>query len=253
MTDRHAPGLELLQIADVRISDVRRHLADAVAAEFQRTVGGDLRVQLAQTARRRVTRVGEGLAADFQLRGVEPLETGLGHEHFAAHFQGRRPAGAVQLERDVAYGAHVDADVFASGAVAAGRAAHQDAILIQQADGQAIELGLTAVLDCRAATEQVTGRQVQAFGHPAVELTHVGFFEGVAEAEHRNFMTHLGKRRQRRTAHSLRWRVAGDQFGIGRFQSLELVEQAVVLGVRNARLVEHVVTIVVLIQLSAQL
>ncbi|MNQ75089.1 hypothetical protein D3C85_898690 [compost metagenome] len=253
MTDRHAPGLELLQIADVRISDVRRHLADAVAAEFQRTVGGDLRVQLAQTACRRVARVGEGLAADFQLRGVEPLETGLGHEHFAAHFQGRRPAGAVQLERDVAYGAHVDADVFASGAVAAGRAAHQDAILIQQADGQAIELGLTAVLDCRAATEQVTGRQVQAFGHPAVELTHVGFFEGVAETEHRHFVTHLGKRRQRRAAHSLGWRVAGDQFGIGRFQSLELVEQAVVLGVRNARLVEHVVTIVVLIQLSAQL
>ncbi|MNO79336.1 hypothetical protein D3C76_705020 [compost metagenome] len=253
MTDRHAPGLELLQIADVRIGDVRRHLADAVAAELQRAIGGDLRVQLAQTARRRVARVGEGLAADFQLRGVEPLETGLGHEHFAAHFQGRRPAAAVQLERDVAYGAHVDADVFARRTVAAGGAAHQDAILVQQADGQAIELGLAAVFDGCAATEQVARRQVQAFGHPAVELTHVGFFEGVAEAEHRHFVTHLGKRRQRRAAHSLGRRVAGDQFGIGRFQRLELVEQAVVLGVRNARLVEHVVTIVVLIQLSAQL
>jgi len=36
-------------------------------------------------------------------------------------------------------------------------------------------------------------------------------------------------------------------------QGLEFVEQAIVLGVRNARLVEDVVTIVVLIQFSAQL
>ncbi|MNJ00120.1 hypothetical protein D3C73_1593730 [compost metagenome] len=66
-------------------------------------------------------------------------------------------------------------------------------------------------------------------------------------------MTHLGERRQRRAAHSLGGRVAGDQLGMGRFQRLELVEQAVVFDVRNARLVEHVIAIVVLIQLSAQL
>ena len=233
------------------IGDVRGHLADAVAAEFQRTVGGDLRVQLAQAAGRGVARVGEGLAADFQLRGVEPLETGLGHEHFAAHFQGRRPAAAVQLERDVAHGAHVDADVFAGGAVAARGAAHQHAVLIEQADRQAIELGFAAVFHRRAGAEQIAGRQVQAFGHPTVELAHVGFFEGVAEAEHRHFVTHLGERRQRRAADPLGRRVAGDQVGIGRFEGLELVEQPVVLGVRNARLVQHVVAIVVLIQLGA--
>ncbi|MNI17184.1 hypothetical protein D3C73_705460 [compost metagenome] len=253
MADRHAPGLELLQVADMRIGNIRRNLADAVAAKLQRPVGSDLRVQLPQAARRCVARIGESLAADFQLRGVEPLETGLGHEHFAAHFQGRRPAGAVQLERNVAYGAHVDADVFAGGAIAAGRAAHQHAILIQQADGQAIELGLTAIFNGCAATEQVARRQVQAFGHPAVELTHVGFFEGVAEAEHRHFVTHLGERRQRRAAHSLGRRIAGDQFRIGGFKRFELVEQPIVLGVGNARLIQHVIAIVVLIQLGTQL
>jgi hypothetical protein len=65
----------------------------------------------------------------------------------------------------------------------------------------------------RAATEQITGRQIQAFGHPAVELAHVGFFEGVAEAEHRHFVAHLGEGRQRRAADTLGRRVAGDQFG----------------------------------------
>lgn len=133
-TDRHAPVLELLQIADMGVGNVSGDLADPVAAEFQRTAGGDLRIQLAQAAGRGVTRVGEGLATDFQLRCIEPLETGLGHVDLAAHLEGRRPAAAVQLQRNVAHGAHVDADVFAGGAVAAGRAAHQHTVQIQQAD-----------------------------------------------------------------------------------------------------------------------
>jgi hypothetical protein len=59
------------------IGDIGGHLADAVAAEFQRAAGGDLRIQLAQAAGRGVARVGEGLAADFQLRGVERSKPAL--------------------------------------------------------------------------------------------------------------------------------------------------------------------------------
>ena len=187
------------------------------------------------------------------MRSIEALETGLGHEHFTAHFQRRRPAFAVQLQRNIAHGAHVDANVFARGAIAPGGAAHQQTILIQQADRQAIELRLAAVFHRRAATKQIAGRHVEAFVDAAIELAHVGFFESVAEAEHRNFVTHLSERGQRHAADALGRRVAGDQFRIGRFQRLELVEQAVVLGIGNARLVENVIAIVVLIQLSAQL
>ncbi|MNZ68420.1 hypothetical protein D3C78_866860 [compost metagenome] len=202
-TDRHAPLLELLQETNVRFGNVCRHLANAIAAELQRATGGDLRIQLAQAPRRRVTRVGEGLAAGFQLRRIEALETGLGHIDFATHLQGRRPTAALQLERNIAHRAHVDTDVFARGAVTARGAAYQHAILVQQADRQAIELGFAAVLNLDTAAKQITGRQVQAFGHPTVKLAHVGFFEGVAQAEHRHFMTHLGKGRQRRTSDPL--------------------------------------------------
>ncbi|VVM88988.1 hypothetical protein PS624_02710 [Pseudomonas fluorescens] len=158
VTDRHAPLLQLLEVADVGVGNIVGNLTDAVAAELQRTVGGDLRVELAQATSRSVAWVGEGLAADFQLRGVEALETGLGHEHFTAHFQGRRPAFTVQLQRNVAHGAHVDADVFAGGAVAARGAAHQHAVLIEQADRQAIEFRLAAVLNRRTAAEQIADR-----------------------------------------------------------------------------------------------
>ncbi|MNL46758.1 hypothetical protein D3C87_1694990 [compost metagenome] len=159
----------------------------------------------------------------------------------------------MQLERDITHGTHVDADVFAGGAIAARGTAHQHAVLIQQADRQAIELRLAAVLHRRATTEQIANRKIQTFGHSPVELAHVGFFEGVAEAEHRHFMAHLGERRQCRAAHPLGRRITGHQFRVGGFKGFEFVEQPVVFDVRNARLVQHVIAIVVLIQLGTQL
>ena len=251
-TDRHAPLLELFEIAGVGGGDVLGDLADAVAAEFQGAAGGDFRIQLAQAAGCGVARVGEGLAADFHLAGVEPFEPGLGHEHLAAHFQHRRPTAAVQLERDVADGAHVDADVFAGGAIAAGRAADQGAVLVKQRHRQAVELGFAAVVNRSAAAEQVTGGQVEAFGDTAVELAQVDFFEGVAEAEHGDFVANLGERGQGRIADALGGRVGGDQVRVVGFKGLEFAEQTVVFGIGDAGFVEHVVAVVVLVEFGTQ-
>ncbi len=66
-------------------------------------------------------------------------------------------------------------------------------------------------------------------------------------------MADLGERGQRRAADALGRRVGGDQFRVFGFQGLELVVQAIVFGVRDARFVEHVVAVVVLIQFSTQL
>lgn len=66
-------------------------------------------------------------------------------------------------------------------------------------------------------------------------------------------MAHLGEGRERRAAHALGGRIAADQLRMLGFQRLEFVEQAIVFGVGDARLVEDVVAVVVLIQLSAQL
>ncbi|RMT83810.1 hypothetical protein ALP40_05455 [Pseudomonas viridiflava] len=245
--DRHAPCLELVQHAHMSVGDLRRGLTQAITTEFQRTIGRDLRIQLAQAARCGVARVGEGLAADFQLACVEPLETGLGHEHLAAHLQHLRPAGAVQFERDVTDGAHVDADVLPRRTVAPRRTAHQRPVAVQQTDCQTIQLGLATVLNLAAAF-----RQVQPFGHTTVELMHVVFFECVAQTEHRHFVAHLSERRQRRAADTLSGRVRRDQMRILGFKRLEFVEQAVVLDIGDAGFVQNVIAVVVLIQLCAQ-
>ncbi|MCY1395913.1 hypothetical protein D9M71_108690 [compost metagenome] len=253
--DGHAPGLEPLQHAHLGARQLALHPADAIGAELQRPAGGDLRVELAQAAGGGVARVGEGLAAGFHGAGVERLEAGPGHVHLAAHFQHCRPTLALQAQRDVAHGAHVGADVLAGAAVATGGAAHQTAVLVEQADRQAVELGLAAVFHFRPAAEQVAGRQqlTQALAHAAVEVQQVLFLEGVAQAEHRHFVAHLAEGRGSGAAHALGRRLRGHQFGMRLFQALEFAEQAVVFGVWNARLVEHVVAVVVRVELAAQL
>ncbi len=254
--DRDAPGLEGFEDADLGVRQAAAlDAAEAVGAQLQRAAGGDLRIELAQTAGRGVARVGEGLGAGRHLPGVERLEAGLGHEYLAAHFQHRRPALAVQAQGDVAHGAHVGADVLAGGAVAAGGAAGQPAVLVQQADRQAVELGLATVVHLGAAAEQVAARQQvgQAFAHAAVEVQQVLFLEGVAQAEHGDFVADFAEGRGGGPAHALGRRFGGDQVGVLGLQFLEFAEQAVVLGVRHAGLVEHVVAVVVRVQLAAEL
>ncbi|MNM99011.1 hypothetical protein D3C81_1115600 [compost metagenome] len=126
------------------------------------------------------------------------------------------------------------------------------AVAVQQADRKAVELGFAAVINCGAVAEQIAGRQVQAFNHTAVEFTQVVFLEGIPEAEHRHFVAYLAERRQRRATDALGRRVSGHQLRVFGFQGLEFVEQAIVFGVRHARLIEHVVAVVVLIELGTQ-
>jgi len=63
---------------------------------------------------------------------------------------------------------------------------------------------------------------------------------------------HFGKGLQGTATDPLRRRVGTDQLGMGLLQLLQLTEQPVVFGIRNTRLIEHVVAVVVCIQFMAQ-
>ena len=69
-----------------------RHLdafehADAISEKRQRPLRGDLRIELPQTARRGVARIGEFLLLGRALAFVQTLEIALEHQHFAAHVE----------------------------------------------------------------------------------------------------------------------------------------------------------------------
>ncbi|MNZ54724.1 hypothetical protein D3C78_726350 [compost metagenome] len=255
VTDRQPPALEGLENAGVGIRQLTLELTDTVGTELQRATGGHLRIELAQAAGGGIARIGEGLAAGLDGPRIQRLEAGARHEHLAAHLQHARPALAVQAQGDVAHGAHIAADVLTGTAVATGGATHQHTVLVEQADRQAVELGLAGVFHQGAGAEQVAGRQqlAQPLAYPTVEVAQVVFREGVAEAEHGNLVAHLAERTERLGADALGRRVAADQLGMRLLQRLQFLEQAIVFGIRHARLVEHVVAIVVLVDGDTQL
>ncbi|MCY1402627.1 hypothetical protein D9M71_177770 [compost metagenome] len=66
-------------------------------------------------------------------------------------------------------------------------------------------------------------------------------------------MAHLAKGRGGIAANALGRRLRRNQLGVRFFESLQLTEQAVVLGIGNARFVEYVVAVVVRVEFAAQL
>ena len=57
----------------------------------------------------------------------------------------------------------------------------------------------------------------------------------------------------RRAGDALGRRFRRDEFGVGGFQRLQFAQQPVVLGVRDLRVVEHVIAVVVVIDLVPEL
>ena len=63
-------------------------------------------------------------------------------------------------------------DVLAGSAVAPGRGAHQAAVLIEDADGEAVQFGLRHVIDVFLP---------QSFPDPPVKGTHLVLVEGILQ------------------------------------------------------------------------
>src|SRR4029077_19573601 len=106
---------------------------------------------------------------------------------------------------------------------------------VGETDRETIDLQLCAVGDV------VADRRAHAF----VERADLRLVEGVLKAEHRRAMTHLRELLRCLATDALGWRVGRQEVGPRILDAPELEEQRVVLRVRNLRLVEHVVGVLV--------
>ena len=123
--------------------------------------------------------------------------------------------------------AQVLGHVLADPAVAAGRAADQDAVLIGERDRQAIDLRLGRVAELRGGDVEPLQVVGQA-GLPGAQLLLVA---GIAEREHLLGMLDLLEAVQRRRPDPLRWRVRRVQLGVLGLDRAQLIEQRVVFVV----------------------
>ena len=146
------------------------------------------------------------------------------------------------------HGAQVVGHVLAHLPVAARSAAHEDAIAIGERDGQAVDLGLGDERE-RHVAEPVRLQQPAVAPVPGEQLLLVA---GIGQREHGLHVAHLLELLQRLTAHTLCGRIGRAQLRETLLELLQLGEQAVVVGIADLRLVEHVVQLSMVLDLAAQ-
>ena len=154
----------------------------------------------------------------------------------------------MQAQRDGAHRAQVGGHVLAGAAVAARRAAHEAAALVAQADRQPVDLELADV-----GHRRVVRPASQSLANPGVELAELIGAEGVAEAEHGHVVPDRWEAALHRGADALGGRVLRHQLRVGGLELDELAEEQVVRAVAHGRRIQHVVAVVRVLELGAQL
>src|SRR5262245_25016120 len=245
---RHRPeshGRERLDRAPVGSRLEPADLAGAVADEGERAGRGDARVELLQRPRGRVPRVGEGRQPGLLPLPVELAERVDGQEHLAPRLEPCRRAAVhrAQAERDAADRADVRGDVLADDAVAARRAARERAVLVDQLDRDAVDLRLADVLDAFAAEETA---------HALVERSHLLPRRDSLRRMHRVATADGAEMLERRGTDTLGRGVRRAQLGVLLLELLQPAEHRVVLRVRDERVVEHVIAVVVALDLVTE-
>ena len=241
--DLEAQFLQVGQGIPVVVGDGELGVAEAVHEDVQRPLGGAGRVQLSQGAGRGVSGVGVGRQVSGRPLFVELLELRLGEVHLASDLEGPGRDLFEHSQRYAFDGAKVQRDVLSDDPVTPGGAADEDAVLVGQGDGQAV------VLELAHHVEVVGLQQVRCPGVPRHELLVV---EGVGQAEQRDQMLDFGEPLGGLGPHSLRGRIGRNQLGMLLLQPAKLVHQRVVPGVADLRLIEHVVQVIVPVQLLSE-
>src|SRR5439155_383642 len=155
------------------------------------------------------------------------------------------PALAPEPQRNVHHRAEVGGDVFADQAVPARRADDEQPLLVRETHRGAVDLDFEGIAR-GADLRDEPGVAILPFG----ELRLV---EGVGERQHRHEVAVLLERRRGLRADALRRAVGGAERGMLGLELLQLAEQAVVLGVGQLRLVEHVIGVVCALEEPPQL
>ena len=229
---------ERLGVARVEL----RPLDELVEERAERSPRYLARVEHSHRAGRRVPRVGErlepvGFALGVVLDQILPED-----EHLPSE---RDLPGVRDRERNAADGPHVRRDLLARLPVAARARLDEVPPFVDDLDARPVELRLHAERRGRPRRQPVL--------HSPHELLQLLVRVRVVEREHPHAVLHLGRPRARLARHALRRRSRRHELRVRRFEGADLAHQRVVLGVGDARIVEHVVAVVVRLDLADEL
>ena len=155
------------------------------------------------------------------------------HVHLAAHLEQRRRV--LHRLRDHVDRQQVVRHVLADLAVAARGAALELAVAVEQRDREAVDLRLGDELDLLVVHVAL----VEQAAHARLPGAQLVLVARVREREHRLEVLHLLELLERLAAHALGRRVGRAELGVLGLERAQLVEQGVVVGVRDLGVVER--------------
>ena len=197
----------------------------------------DAGIQLPERAGGRVPRVREGGSIGLHQALVQLLEGPDSHDDLTSKGEevGHRARVLAQPEGHRRDRAHVLGDPLTTHTVAASRRPHEDARLVDELDGSAVQLRLQDVfrkLDVAEATP-----------HSIVEPAEGFLVRGRVEAEHLDDVVDRREALERRGAHALGRGVGRSQLRKALLELLQLAEESVVFLVGDLRRVLHKVEV----------
>ena len=232
------PGkrFEYLRLGFRRLSRLRFPEKDVVREESQRPRPGDPGIELPQRARGGVSRVLEWLLPFGRKLAVHALEVGDREDRLPPHRQtcGYIRSGKPQRQRSDC--PEIRGDVLANPTVAARRAAAEHSFVVHELHREPVVLGLQGVLD---------GSPHQLALHALAELPQFGLFLNAVERQEWGDVLHLGEGVGDTARDPLGGRVGSCERRILRFQGLQVPKQAIVSGIVDLGIVEHVVAVIV--------
>src|SRR5581483_2747231 len=243
--DFQAEGRQTLHGLPVCVSQGRCGLIDVpqrVDEHLERAARRNPRIFLPHRAGGGVARIGKEALAGFGALLVYAFEAGFRQENLATRFQ---PSWwlATELPGHAANSADIWRDVLTLKAIASGSGAHQLGPLVGQRGGQPIHFWL------RNHGKVVAAQHVADALVPGTKLV---FGEDVPQAEHGHRVDHDLERLERRAADTLRRRVRRLELRVILLQRAQLPHELIELGIRDLRLVERVIAVVVVFDLAAQ-
>jgi len=204
--------------------------------------GGLPGVQQPDGTRRGVAGVGKLGLSLLPADPVDLREDAPRHVDLSPHLQQRRRA--LEPQGEPPDGPDVGRHVVPHEPVPPRHGPHQDAVLVEEGDGHAVDLELG---------RQPLRGMAQLPGHPGVPLLQLTAVVGVVQGEHGHRVPDLLQAGERLATDPLRGRVGGDDLGVGLLQFPELGEEPVVLQVADLGRRLHVVEAVVTPDLPAEL
>ena len=235
-----AQGVERLA---VRLPPGTFERAHAVEDRAQPAPCHDGRIKLLERSGGGVARIGKGRLPGGGALFVERGELRLGQKDFPAHFKqpgnvrARKPLG------NAGNGADVLGDVVAGRAVAARGGILKHTLLVEQRNGDAVDLRLDDGLDFLPRKQLLQTHEKS--GNLLLGIR-------VVQAEHGRTMADLRERLQRRSAHAARGRIGRGKLGVLRLQVLQFAVEPVVFLVGNRRSRLLVIAAVVLFDFPPQ-